>query len=273
MENALLLPLWFALGQHLDLVFVQEGLAPGDLFLAYLDKLCIKTLPARVGRLCFHGASSDMQGSAFTVARRPCATVAAFLLLRDILEELAQATSETVLNQWRGSDLPNHQHSIKGVGQTSGARAFCEQPERKPLTSWACFHTSLLHLRGHPQCRAVFLQVARCPSRPASCHADHGTWRFRRIGFERTRRVAHWANWEDCLQSGTRWRGVDHHADQSAHPHRAVTLQSSLFRSLRLPLPSSRRFCWCGCLLDSRGHHSATWSRIGSLVERWLFCP
>ena len=41
-----------------------------------------------------------------------------------------------------------------------------------------------------------------------------------------------------------------------------------LFRRLRLPLPFSRRFCRCGRLLDSLGHHRAACSRVGVLGRR-----
>ena len=41
-----------------------------------------------------------------------------------------------------------------------------------------------------------------------------------------------------------------------------------LLRRLRLPLPFSRRFCRCGRLLDSLGHHRAACSRVGVLGKR-----
>ena len=41
-----------------------------------------------------------------------------------------------------------------------------------------------------------------------------------------------------------------------------------LLRRLRLPLPLSRRFCRCGRLLDSLGHHRAACSRVGVLGRR-----
>ena len=45
-------------------------------------------------------------------------------------------------------------------------------------------------------------------------------------------------------------------------------LRVLLWRSLRLPLPFSRRFCRCGRLLDALGHHRAACARAGVLGRR-----
>ena len=121
------MPLLFALGQHPALASVQEGLAPGDVLLAYLDDVYVKTLPARVGvvyasvdgelfrhaGIRVHGGKTRVWNSAGT---RPLAC--------DILEQIAQATSDHAEPVWRGSDLPTDQQGIKVLGTPLGHADF-----------------------------------------------------------------------------------------------------------------------------------------------------
>ena len=64
------------------------------------------------------------------------------------------------------------------------------------------------------------------------------------------------------------WGCIVHNPVQSPCADRAPVVPSVLLRRLRLPLSLARRFCRCGRLLDSFGHHRASCARAGVLGRR-----